>query len=293
MGLHSVVSSFNYGGQAVIEGVMMRGPRSYAVAVRQADGSIVAEKKRTVAYAERNPVFKWPLLRGTFVLFDSLVLGMKALSKSANLAMEEEEELSWAEMSGSILLALVLAIVLFIVAPVGAVHLIRHWVPGILVQNVLEGFIRIAVFLGYLVAISRMKDIERVFMYHGAEHKVIHTYEHGDDLTVENARKYSTLHPRCGTSFLLVVLVISIFIFALLGGGSLFWKIASRILVLPVVAGLGYEFIRFSGRWQQHAWGRFLIAPGLWFQGLTTREPDDEQLEVAIRALEEVLKDEN
>jgi len=284
--------SFSYGGQAVIEGVMMRGPRSWAVAVRQPDGSIAVEKEETPAYTERCWFFRLPLVRGSIVLFDSLVLGLRALSKSANLAMDsEEEELSWREIAGSVLLAFFLAVLLFIVVPTGAAHLARYWIPGVLLQNVFEGIIRMAVFVAYLLVISRMKDIERVFMYHGAEHKVINAYESGEALTPENVGKYPTLHPRCGTSFLLVVLVISIFVFALLGGGSLWWKIGSRILVLPVVAGLGYEFVRASSRWRDKAWANFLVAPGLWFQKLTTREPDDGQLGVAIRALQEVLQD--
>ncbi len=284
--------SFSYGGQAVIEGVMMRGPKSWALAVRRPDGSIAVEKEETPAYTERNRLFRLPLVRGSFVLLDSLVLGLKALSKSANLAMDsDQEELSFKEIVGSIALAFLLAVLLFIVVPTGAVHIARHWVPGVLLQNVFEGIIRMAVFIAYLIVISRMEDIERVFMYHGAEHKAINAFERKEALTPENIAKYPTLHPRCGTSFLLVVLVISIFVFALLGGGGLWWKIVSRILVLPVVAGLGYEFVRLSGRWQDKAWVGILTAPGLWLQRLTTREPDEGQLEVAIRALQEVLED--
>ena len=202
---------------------------------------------------------------------------------------EEEEELSLVEIVITIVLATVLAVLLFIVVPTGAVHALRTFVAGVFLQNVVEGVIRIAVFLAYVWAISHMEDIDRVFMYHGAEHKAIHTYEHGEDLTVDNAQKYPTFHPRCGTSFLVVVMVISIFVFALLGDGSLAWKIGSRILVLPVVAGLGYEFIKLTARYSHTGWGQILIMPGQWLQGMTTREPDDSQMEVALKALQEVL----
>lgn len=283
---------FQYGGQAVIEGVMMRGPRSVALAVRRASGDVAMEKEAVSPITDRHPWLKRPLIRGTFVLIDSLVLGMKCLSRSANMALEEEEEeLSFREIVATIVVAFILAILLFILLPTGAVHLVRGYVGGVFLQNAAEGIIRIAVFLAYVWSISRMSDVQRVFMYHGAEHKVIHTHEHGEELTVDNARKYSTLHPRCGTSFLLVVMVVSIFVFALLGDGSLAWKVGSRIAVLPLVAGLGYEFIKFSGRYDNHRWVRFLIQPGLWLQGMTTREPDDDQLDVAIRALKEVLED--
>lgn len=282
--------AFQYGGQAVIEGVMMRGPRNIALAVRQSNGDIAVEKDEIAPITERYPGLKWPLIRGTFVLFDSLVVGMKALSRSANMALdEEEEELSFREICVTIVIAVVLAVVLFVLIPTGIVHLLRDLVGGVVLQNIIEGIIRIAVFLAYVAAISRIGEIDRVFMYHGAEHKVIHAYEKGGELTVENARQYSRLHPRCGTSFLLVVMVVSIFVFALLGDGSLAWKVGSRVAVLPVVAGLGYEFIKFSGRYGERVWARALIAPGLWLQALTTREPDDGQLEVAIRALQGVL----
>ncbi|NMA63875.1 MAG: DUF1385 domain-containing protein [Syntrophomonadaceae bacterium] len=281
---------FQYGGAAVIEGVMMRGPSNLALAVRQPNGNIALEKEEVLPLTSKHPWFKLPLIRGTFVMIDSLVIGMKALSRSANLAMdEEEEELSLVEIAITIVLATLLAVLLFIVVPTGAVHALRTSVAGVFLQNVVEGIIRIAVFLAYVWAISRMEDIDRVFMYHGAEHKAIHTYEHGEDLTVDNAQKYPTFHPRCGTSFLVVVMVISIFVFALLGDGSLAWKIGSRILVLPVVAGLGYEFIKLTARYSDTGWGQILIAPGQWLQGMTTREPDDSQMEVALKALREVL----
>ncbi len=280
----------SYGGMAVIEGVMMRGPEKTALAVRKPDGSIEIEKEANNDLDKHYPFLKWPLIRGAFVLIESMVVGIKMLNKSANMSMdEEEEELSTGEILVTGLLAFVLAIVLFVALPTAIVHFTKQYMGGVMAQNIIEGIIRIAFFLVYVYAISKMGEIERVFMYHGAEHKSILTYEAGQELTVENAHQFTTRHPRCGTSFLLIVMVISILVFAMLGEGSLFYRIWSRIAVFPVVAGLGYEFIRFSGKYYQHRWAQWLIAPGLWLQKLTTREPDDEQLEVAFAALREVL----
>lgn len=279
-----------YGGMAVIEGVMMRGPKKIAVAVRKADGGIELEEEAVSDLPVRYPFLKWPFLRGTYVLIDSMVVGIRILNKSANMSLdEEEEELSSGEMLVTGLLAFALAILLFVVLPTGIVHYSRSFLGGVLTQNIVEGIIRISFFLAYVWAIGRMQEIDRVFMFHGAEHKSISTYEAGEELTVENTRKYSTLHPRCGTSFILIVLVISILVFALLGEGNLFYRVWSRIAVLPVVAGLGYEFLKFSGKYYQNRWARVLIAPGLFLQKLTTREPDDSQLEVALAALRAVI----
>jgi len=279
-----------YGGMAVIEGVMMRGTEDIAVAVRKTDGSIELEKETVSDLPVRYPFLKWPFLRGTYVLIDSMVVGVRILNKSANMSLdEEEEELSSGEMLVTGLLAFALAILLFVVLPTAIVHYSSSLLGGVLVQNIVEGIIRIMFFLAYVWAIGRMQEIDRVFMFHGAEHKSIFTYEAGEDLTVENARKHSTLHPRCGTSFILIVLVISILVFALLGEGNLFYRVWSRIAVLPIVAGLGYEFLKFSGKYYQNRWARILIAPGLFLQKLTTREPDDSQLEVALTALRAVV----
>ncbi len=279
-----------YGGMAVIEGVMMRGKDKVAVAVRKSDGTIELEQEKINDNAARFPFLKWPLVRGTFVLIDSMVLGIKMLNKSANMSMdEEEEELSTTEMVGTGLLAFLLAVVLFVVLPTAIVYYTANILGGVLAQNLVEGIIRVSFFLIYVYAISRMNEIDRVFMYHGAEHKTIFTLEAGEELTVENSRKYTTLHPRCGTSFLLTVMVISILVFALLGEGTLFYRVWSRIAVLPIVAGIGYEFIKFSGNYYENRWAQIIMAPGLWLQKLTTREPDDEQLEVAIAALKAVL----
>lgn len=284
-------NKFQYGGMAVIEGVMMRGPKISAVAVRKPDGSMEVAHEANSTLNQRCRVLKWPLVRGTYVLIESLVMGINMLNKSANMSMgEEEEELSAKDIFLTGSLAFIMAIVLFIALPTGIVNYTRQYLGGIWTQNLVEGIIRIMIFLAYVYGISRMDEIGRVFMYHGAEHKTIFTYEAGKELTVENAHPYSTLHPRCGTSFLLMVMVISILVFALLGQGNLFYRIWSRIVVLPIVAGLGYEFIKFSGRYYNEKWARVLMMPGLWLQKLTTREPDDSQLEVAITALKAVLE---
>lgn len=280
----------SYGGMAVIEGVMMRGPHSSALAVRKPDGTIELETEPVKNKSEKYSFLKWPFIRGTYVLIDSMVLGIRMLNKSANMSMdEEEEELTAKEIFFTGVLAFILAIVLFVVLPTAIVHFTSQFLGGVVAQNIVEGIIRITFFLLYVYFISKMEEIDRVFMYHGAEHKSISTFEAGEELTVENARKYSTLHPRCGTSFLLIVMVISIFVFALLGEGTLFYRVWSRLAVLPIVAGLGYEFIKLSARWYGQKWANFLIAPGLALQKLTTREPDDSQLEVAIMALKAVL----
>jgi len=280
----------SYGGMAVIEGVMMRGPEETALAVRKPDGSIQVEKETNNDLRTRYPFLKWPLIRGSYVLIESMVVGIRMLNKSANMSLEEEEEeLSAREILVTGLVAVVMAVVLFVVLPTAIVHFTKQFIGGVLGQNIIEGIIRITFFLAYVWAISKMKDIERVFMYHGAEHKSINAHEAGVELTVANVRKYSTMHPRCGTSFLLIVMVISILVFALLGEGTLFYRVWSRIAVFPIVAGLGYEFIRFSGKCYQQTWAKFLITPGLWLQKLTTREPDDDQIEVALAALREVL----
>ncbi len=281
---------FPYGGMAVIEGVMMRGPAKTSIAVRKSDGSIILDEQPNSDWSKRFPFLKWPFIRGTFVMIESLVVGMKMLNYSANMALDEdEEELSFWEILITMVVAFGLAILLFMVLPTAIVHYLHGYLTGPWVQNLVEGFIRIAFFFLYVAAIARMPDITRVFMYHGAEHKTIFAYEAGKALTLDNVRQHSTLHPRCGTSFLLIVMVISIVVFALLGEGTLWYRIWSRLAVLPVVAGLGYEFLKLSGRYYGQGWLNFLIAPGLWMQRLTTREPDDGQIEVAIAALQRLL----
>lgn len=280
-----------YGGQAVIEGVMMRGPHESAIALRLPNGEIEVTRQPIRAWALK-PLLKLPVIRGFVALLESLVVGTKALTYSANRAVGEEEgeELGFGEMFLTIAIALGLGLLLFVGLPTGAAHLLQGKVQGVVWQNLLEGFIRLGVFLIYIIAISRLSDIQRVFQYHGAEHKAIYTYEAGEELTVVNARKFSTLHPRCGTSFLLLVVVVSIFVFAFLGLHPLWWRFLSRILLMPLVAGIAYELLKFLARHLESPWLRWIIVPGLMLQRLTTKEPDDSQIEVALKALSEVLE---
>lgn len=276
------------GGQAVIEGVMMRGPEGIAIAVREPAGTITVKNEVLNTWASRYPLLKLPLIRGVATLFESLVYGMQALSFSAQAAGEEEEQLTMREVLMTMAIALGLAVALFMVIPTYAAKYFSLWFSSPVALNLAEGVLRLVIFLGYIVGISYMGDIQRVFEYHGAEHKTIHAFEAGLPLTVENVRPYSTLHPRCGTNFLLIVMLVSIVIFAFLGWPNLWWRIVSRVVLLPVVAGVAYEVIRFAGR-HEDSWIHYVILPGLWLQKLTTREPDDHQIEVAIQALEAVL----
>lgn len=283
----TVKPKVNIGGQAVIEGVMMRGPGYIATAVREPSGGINVKKEQLSSITERYPILKKPLLRGVVALAESLIHGLKALSFSAQAAGEEGEELSDRELAVTMLFSLGLAVVLFVIIPTYAAKYIHSTITDSRLLNLLEGGLRMAIFFLYIYGISRMKDIQRVFEYHGAEHKTIHAYEAGLPLTVENIRPFSTLHPRCGTAFLLVVMVVSIIMFAFLGWPDLWLRILSRIALMPVVAGVSYEIIRFAGRSDNSLVGMVMM-PGLWLQKLTTREPSDDQIEVAIRALEEV-----
>ncbi|MHB8155851.1 MAG: DUF1385 domain-containing protein [Desulfocucumaceae bacterium] len=285
------MADFQYGGQAVIEGVMMRGPLGRAIAVRLPEGGIAVDEKKIESVTKKYPILKWPLLRGVVALVESLIIGIEALSYSASQALGEEEELSKTEMVLTIGFAFTLAVVLFVILPTGAAHFLKGYVQGSFAQNVVEGIIRLAVFMLYVVLISRLEDIKRVFQYHGAEHKVINAFEAGEELTPESVQKYSTFHPRCGTSFLLIVLVLSIFLFAMLGQQVLWWRILSRVILLPVLAGLSYELLKLSAKYAENILCRILISPGRWLQGLTTGEPDDGQVEVAIAALGAVLKE--
>lgn len=276
------------GGQAVIEGVMMRGPKLTATAVRDPSGKIQVEVKPVHSISERFPILKKPFIRGTVSLIESLVIGMKSLSYSAKMAGEEDEQLTDKEMAGTIVFALVLASILFIAIPTGAAKLFHVITADPVFLNLMEGFLRLIIFLAYIWGISRMKDIRRVFQYHGAEHKTIHCYEAGLPLTVANVQQFSRLHPRCGTNFLLIVMLVSIFVFAFLGWPSLAERIASRILLLPVVAGISYEIIRLAGR-SDNKIIQTAIKPGLWLQYLTTRPPADDMVEVAIESVKAVL----
>lgn len=283
---------FNIGGQAVIEGVMMRGPGVIATAVREPAGTIAVRRETFTPIGDRYPLLKKPLLRGVVALIESLYQGMRSLSYSAQAAGEEGEELSNKEIALTMAFSLGLAVVLFIVIPTYAAKFIHsavtepHWL------NLLEGGLRMAIFFAYIAGISLMPDIQRVFQYHGAEHKTIHAYEAGLPLTVENVRSFSTMHPRCGTNFLLIVMVVSVVTFAFLGWPDLWLRILSRIVLMPLVAGISYEVLRFAGR-SQARWVHYAILPGLWLQKMTTREPSDDQIEVAIKAVEAALPEDD
>ena len=276
------------GGQAVIEGVMMRGFGKVATAVREPGGSIAVEVKPVNSISDRYPILKKPFLRGSVSLFESLILGLKSLSYSAKMAGEEDEQLTDKEMAGTIVLALVLASILFIAIPTGAAKFFHTITDDPIFLNLMEGILRLIIFLAYIFGISQMKDIRRVFQYHGAEHKTIFCYEADMPLTVENVQKFPRLHPRCGTAFLLVVMLVSIFVFAFLGWPDLWLRILSRIILLPVVAGVSYEIIRLAAR-STNPIIKMAIMPGLWLQYLTTKPPDDSMVEVAIASLNAVM----
>lgn len=283
----------NVGGQAVIEGVMMRGKTHVAVAVRQPDGEISVDVRPVNSISDRYPILKKPFLRGVVSLVESLVMGMKALAYSAQVSGDEDEKLDSKEMALTIAVSAGLAILLFIVIPTWSMRFLTGITKDHMALNLAEGVLRMAIFLAYIAAISSMNDIQRVFQYHGAEHKTIYTYEAGLPLKVENVRPFSTLHPRCGTNFLMIVMLISMFIFTFLGWPSLLERIASRIILMPVIAGVSYELIRYAGAHTDNPLVRIAITPGLLLQKLTTRQPDDSQIEVAIASLKAVVPPED
>jgi len=296
------------GGQAVIEGVMMRGPKEIATAVRKSDGSIVIDKMPVSAVVTKYKLKKIPVLRGVISFVESLVTGMKCLMFSADqMDLEEDESYkpskfeTWLDdkfgdkvkdiaIYFSVVVAIFFSVALFMLLPNALATVVKNFTDNHIVLNLSEGLIRMTIFMGYLILVSRMKDIQRVFEYHGAEHKTIATYESGDELTVENARKHTRLHPRCGTSFLLIVMVVSIVTFSFLKWGSMWQNMLYRLLLMPVVAGISYEIIKFAGK-SKNRCVAVLTKPGLWLQKVTTREPDDSQLEVAIASLKAVLTD--
>lgn len=282
------ITDLAVGGQAVIEGVMMRDAHRTATAVRLPSGDIDVETRTVSSIRDRYPVLNLPLIRGSVIMVESLIIGMRALSFSAQAAGEEDEQMTKKEIAMTILFALVLASILFIVIPTGAAHLAAAYTDDPIVFNLIEGGIRLMVFLLYIWGISFMGGIRRVFQYHGAEHKTIHCYEAGEALTVENVQKFPRLHPRCGTNFLLIVMVVAIVFHVFFGWPDLWLRILSRLAILPVVAGVSYEIIRFAGRSENHL-VHILITPGLWLQYLTTRPPADEMVEVAIESLKAVL----
>jgi uncharacterized protein YqhQ len=293
--------SVSYGGQAVLEGVMMRAPAVWSVAVRTPDGEIVAVTTAVNSPMQRHRLWRLPVVRGVVALGESLAIGFRALAISANFAMQEERdegaegapaevstEISKGQIIFSFVLAIGFALMLFKVGPA----LLTNWLPidGTYTFVVVEGLIRVSVFVLYIVLIGLLPDLKRVFQYHAAEHKAINALEAGSELTPEKVQKFSLIHPRCGTAFLLWVMVIGIFVFAFVGRPVWYWLIISRILLLPVIAGLAYELIRYAGKHQGNRVLMTLLAPGLWLQRLTTRAPSLDQIEVSIRALEEVIR---
>ena len=284
---------WNYGGQALIEGVLMRGPHVAAVAVRHPDGTIDV-KTQSLGKLYTGPLSKIPFVRGLPMLWDSLGLGMKALFYSAEVAGQEEDpnfSLQGAAGIGMGAFSLLLGVGLFMLLP--------SFIAGLLIAdekallfNLVEGAIRLALLVGYMAAVGQMAEIRRVFAYHGAEHKTINAHEAGAPLTVEGIRPFTTAHPRCGTAFLLIVVLISILVFAPLGKPALLVRLASRLLLLPVISGIAYELLRFTGKHADNPLVRVLIAPNLALQRLTTREPDDSMLEVALVSLKAVVEGE-
>jgi uncharacterized protein YqhQ len=283
------------GGQAVLEGVMMRGVSNWAVAVRKPSvtglGEIAVQRTPLVSWAKRHRVYRWPVIRGVVALVESLGIGLRALGISANAQLpESEQEISSGAWAGTVIFALVFAIGLFFVVPVGLTSLVKQQLGSSVLFWLVEGVLRTAIFLGYLLLLSRIRDLRRVFEYHGAEHKVISCYEASDELTPERAKLYSRLHPRCGTSFLLIVMIMAIFVFAPVGLPAWWILVLTRILGVPLIAGLSFEVIKWAGRNRRKRWVRAIMYPGLQLQKLTTREPDLDQLAVAIAALDAVLE---
>jgi uncharacterized protein YqhQ len=296
------------GGQAVLEGVMMRGVSNWAVAVRKPSAEQLNEGGRSPGQAAegeievsafplktalaRHRALRLPIIRGVVALAGSLMIGFRALEVSANAQMppaEEEQEIPRGLWAGTVVVAVVLGIVLFFLIPVGLTSLIKDQLGSSVLFWLVEGLLRTGIFLGYLLLLSRVSDLRRVFEYHGAEHKTISCFEAGLPLTPANCKRFSRLHPRCGTSFLLVVMIVAIFVFAPIGLPAWYWLLATRVLGVPVIAGISFELIKFAGRNRRRRWVQVLMWPGLKLQLLTTREPDLEQLAVAISALEAVL----
>jgi uncharacterized protein YqhQ len=295
------------GGQAVLEGVMMRGVSNWAVAVRKPTAAQLSEGERSPAEAalgevqvstfpltsalKRHRVLRLPIVRGVVALGGSLAIGFRALEVSANaqLPPEEEQEISRGMWAGTVVVALALAVVLFFLIPVGLTSLIKGQLGSSLLFWVVEGVVRTSIFLGYMLLLSRLASMQRVFEYHGAEHKTISCFEAGLPLTPVNAQRFSRLHPRCGTSFLLLVMIVAIFVFAPIGLPAWYWLLLTRVLGVPLIAGISFELIKFAGRNRRRRWVQALMWPGLKLQLLTTREPDLDELEVAISALNAVL----
>jgi len=283
-------TKFSYGGQAVIEGVMIRGRKAVVTAVRRPNNEVITDN-RPLSSIYTGRVRKTPLLRGVIILIEAMVLGISSLLYSANVSLEEEEE----EITGKavwlmIAVAILLAVVLFLIIPLFLTRLINPYISSSLVFHLIEGAIRLVIFIAYLKLVGLLPDIKRIFTYHGAEHKAVNAYEQGAPLEVAAVKKYNKAHVRCGTSFLFVVLLIAIMVFALVGRPSLWLMILSRVLLMPVIAALGYEFIHFGANHARNPLVKAVMLPGLWLQGMTTSEPDDDQIEVALVALKKAIE---
>lgn len=293
----------NIGGQAVIEGVMMQSNNYRAIAVRKSNGEIELKKNKIKSWIKDKKIDKIPFLRGSFILFETMIQGMKSLNYSSEFFLEEDEEedgidkflkkifkdkANDAIMAVSLILAMILSVGLFVLIPTSIGGLFSLFIKNNVILNLIEGLIRIGILILYMLLISKNEDIKRTFMYHGAEHKVIHCYENDLELTVENAKKFTTLHPRCGTNFLFIVMFTSIILFSFFGWPNILARIAMRILCIPIVAGISYEIIKFLGKYN-NILSKIVAYPGMMLQHITTKEPNDEQLEVAIKALKAVI----
>ncbi|MEF9953350.1 MAG: DUF1385 domain-containing protein [Clostridium sp.] len=287
----------NIGGQAVVEGVMMRGPSTMAVAVRREDGSIYVKKDNKAPLVKRNKFLSLPIIRGTVALIDSLITGIKTLSDSADIAEGNEYKLNEKKstkdkliLGATLVVSFSISLLFFALLPTVIADFARYFTSNTIIINLFEGLIKVIIFLSYIYFIGKLEDIKRTFMYHGAEHKTIFCYEEGKELTVENVKSFGRLHPRCGTNFMLTVIIVGILVFSVFGWPNLAQRIILRIIMLPLIAGLSYEVIKWQGGCDSKL-SRIISIPGLWLQKLTTREPDDEQIEVAIEALKAVVKE--
>ncbi len=286
------MKQFNYGGQAVIEGVMMRGAESFAVAVRDPKGAIVVRSEPLQGHVYRGLVARTPFLRGLTMLWDTLVLGLRTLMYSADVALSDQPEVAFSGPVawGTLATSLAFGVGVFFLLPVFLVRLVDHYIASSLLSSVVEGLVRLGLFVGYLAAIGMMPDVRRVFAYHGAEHKTVNAYEAGARLEPSEVEAYSTAHTRCGTGFMLLVLVIFIAVATLLGRPAMWLRVLSRLVLIPIVTGVAYEVMRFGANHRNQPLVALLLAPGLWLQRFTTREPDRPMLEVAIAALGKVLE---
>ena len=286
-------NTYQVGGQAVIEGVMMRSKHFWSLAVRRPDKTISTKIFKNSSLTVNNKFLGFIFVRGVVSLIESMALGFRALSYSVNESTEEDIQFSKKEMTIAIIIAIIFAVGVFFVAPTLIGRSFSNYFPNTIVYNLMEGLVRIGLFLGYILIVSQLKDIKRIFQYHGAEHKTIQAYEQGEAIKLKNVKKHTTVHVRCGTSFLLIVMVVAIVIFALLGRPPLLLRILYRVLLIPVVAGISYELIKLAGKFSKYKIVSILFYPGLLLQKVTTREPDDSQIEVAMSSFTRVIEAED